>query len=267
MGPSKRLVALALFCFLASGIMFGQETREVNKTVPLTSDGKVYIDTYKGSINISAWDKQEVEIRVKIEPDEWDRDAEDKVKDTEIRIDATSSSVRIKSDYDKVNRHSHSFWGIFGGETGSLPLVHYTIRMPRTARLVVKDYKSKSTIADLRSEVEFDTYKGSAEFTNLEGSLTLETYKGDIRVDFADMKARSRVETYKGEIVVRLPKQKGFELDADVGRRGSFDSDFDLDRNYRSRRNRDYDYRGTVNGGGPLLSLKTDKGTLRLGQR
>ncbi len=267
MGHSLRFLTLALFGFLVTGIAFSQETREVNKTVPLTADGKVYIDTYKGSIDINTWDKQEVEIHVKIEPDEWDRYAEEKVRDTEIRIDATSSSVRIKSDYDRVNRHSHSFWGIFNGETGSLPFVHYTIKMPRTARLVVKDYKSKSTIANLRSDVEFDTYKGTAEFTNLEGSLTLETYKGDVRVDFADMKARSRVETYKGEIVVRLPKQKGFELDADIGRRGNFDCDFDLNQNYRSRRNRDYDYRGTVNGGGPMLFLKTEKGTLRLAQR
>jgi DUF4097 and DUF4098 domain-containing protein YvlB len=139
--------------------------------------------------------------------------------------------------------------------------------MPRTARLVNKDYTSKTSVADLRSDAEIETYKGSVEVTNHDGSMTLETYKGEVWVGFANLARKSRFETYKGEIEVKLPKGKGFDVDAEIGRRARFESDFDLAGKYRGSRHRDYDIRSSVNGGGPTLRLKTEKGTVRLVER
>jgi hypothetical protein len=262
----KRLYFVALTCFLIFGNAWGQETKEVRKSGPLNPDGKVYVDTYKGSITVTTWDKAEIDIYAKIEPDGFDRYAEEKVQDTEIRTSLSSSSVRIKTDYDHVRQHS-SFWGIFDGETGSLPFVHYTIKMPRTARLVIKDYKSETNVTDLRSDADIETYKGEVKVMNLEGSLVLETYKGEVTVDFASLKGRSRFETYKGQIEVRFPKGTGFDLDADIGRRGDFSNEFEGESRYRSKRDRDAEYQTSVNGGGPLVLLKTTKGSIRLAQR
>ncbi|HAL56505.1 MAG TPA: hypothetical protein DCP63_08525 [Bacteroidetes bacterium] len=261
-----RTLVTVLFGLLV-GLSYGQETREVKKTVPLSADGRVSIDTYKGSVTVTTWEKGEIEIFARIESDDHGRYAEERIRDTEVRIDATPTSVRIKSEYDKVRRHHGGFWGIFDGDWGSLPLVHYTIKMPRTAQLRIKDYKSEIKVSDLKSNADIETYKGRVDVLNLDGSLTLETYKGEVWADFVNLNARSSFETYKGEIEVKLPKGKGFELDADIGRRGRFDSDFDLERRTASRRDREYDYRGPVNGGGPTVSLKTSKGTIRLAQR
>lgn len=262
-----RSYSAALLCFLLVGISWGQETKEVKKSGALRADGRVYIDTYKGSITITTWDKAEIDVSAKVEADGYDRYAEEKVQDTQIRIDVNSSSARIKSDYDRVRNHHNGFWGIFDGDTGSLPYVHYTIKMPRTARLVIKDYKSDTKVADLHSDADIETYKGKVEVTNLEGSLALETYKGEVWVDFANLKGRSRFETYKGDIEVKLPKDKGFELDADIGRKADFHNEFGVESRNRSKRYDDDDYQATVNGGGPLVSLKTTKGTIRLAQR
>lgn len=260
------LIAVCLAAVLA-GNLTAQTTKEVRKSGPFNSDGKLFIDTYKGSITVSTWDKAEIDIFARVEPDEYDRDAEEKVQDTEIRIDASKPSVRIKTDYDRVRRHSGGFWGIFDGNTGSLPLVHYTIKVPRTAQVVIKDYKSATKIKDLRSDVEIETYKGTVEVTNLEGSLMLETYKGDVRAEFASLSGRSRFETYKGYIEVALPRKQGFDLDLDVGSKGNWSSDFDINESYRKGRRSDLEYRGSVNGGGPRLQFKTTKGTIRLASR
>jgi hypothetical protein len=264
--PAALILSLVSIFLAAS--LHAQETKEVRKSGPLSADGRVSVDTYKGSISVTGWDKPEFEISALVEADdERGRDAAEKVQDTEIRIDASSSSVRIKTDYDKVNRRHHSFWDLFDGNSGNLPLVHYTIKMPRTAQLVIKDYKSKTNVSDLRADVEIETYKGRVEVNDLDGGLMLETYKGEVWADFAKLARRSRFETYKGEIQIKVPKGQGMDVDADIGRRARFDSDFDIAERYRSRHREDYDFRTSVNGGGPLLRLKTDKGTIRLLER
>jgi hypothetical protein len=266
----KRLPAVLLLSILSISLtasLCAQETKEVRKSGPLNADGRVNVDTYKGSISVTGWDKPEFEIYARVEADdERGGYAAEKVQDTEIKIEASSSSVRIKSDYDKVERRHRSFWDLFDGGSGNLPLVYYTIKMPRTAQLVIKDYKSETTVSDLRSDVEIETYKGEVKVNNLDGGLVLETYKGEVRADFAKL-ARSRFETYKGEIQIKVPKGQGMDVEGDIGRRASFDSDFDIKERYRNRSREDYDFRTSVNGGGPLIRLKTEKGTIRLLER
>lgn len=242
---------------ILAGSILAQPTREISKIFPIQKDGRVSIDTYKGSITIETWDKAEVDVHVKIEPDGAGRDDEEKVRDTEIIFSASESAVRMKTDYDNVENDS------WFGTSGSLPFVHYTVKMPRTARLRIKDYKSESTIGGLAADVEFNTYKGQVKFSDLGGGLELETYKGEVRVEYASITGPSYFDTYKGEIEVLIPAQAACEIDADVGRKGEFRSDFDITSTWR-RRSGDEDIRGTINGGGPRMRFKTYKGEIRL---
>jgi len=267
MNYSIRFSVLAFLLLIVASLSFAQATREVKKSVSLAADGTLSLDTYKGSITITTWDKNEVEIVAVIEADDemWSRgDDEAKVEDTEIRIDGSGGEVRIKSDYDKLKRRSSKLWGIFDGDTGSLPFVHYTIKMPATADLRVKDYKSESNITDVKGDITFDTYKGEVNMTGVEGAMDFETYKGDVRIAFTTFKSSNRFETYKGEIEIVVPRNSGFELDADMGDKGDLRTDFTVSERSRSRRDRSRLYQGDVNGGGPRLTLETYKGTYRL---
>ncbi len=254
------LLSVSLIAF-----SFAQESREVTRTVSLRPDGRVTVDTYKGSITVMVWEKPSVEIHAKIEADDAFRDkyAEEKVRDTEVLIDNTESSVRIKTDYDNVRKHGYGFLSLFDDE-GSLPLVHYTITMPSSADLRIKDFKSRTTVTGLRSAVEVNTYKGSAELSDLAGSLRLETFKGDAKVGFSKMSDESHIKTFKGSLTISLPKGLGFEVDADLGYRTDFHSDFDLHRSGRFRKHSNVEYRESLNGGGPLLVLRSTKGSVEL---
>ena len=248
---------------LAVSSVVAQDAREVKKTVEISKDGEVFIDTYKGTINIETWDKPQVDIVARIEPDGWSRRDKEAVDKTDIDIDASSSKVRIKSDYDRIKSHDSWLFNWFDDNNATLPLVHYTISMPRTARLTVKDYKSESHIGNLRSAIDFNTYKGSVSITGLEGSIDLETYKGKVDVDVVKLTGDSRFETYKGDIKIGLSRDAAFNIDTDFGRRADFFSDFDAV--YHSKRYSDNEAsRGTVNGGGPMLRLSTEKGSYRL---
>lgn len=238
-----------------------QEVRKIDETYPLTRDGEVSIETFKGSITVDTWDKTEVKIHAEIEPDGGGRDQAEKVRQTEIRITDSPDRIRIKSDYDRVDSH-FSIFNFFNDNSGTLPFVHYAVTVPATAHLRIKDYKSETRISDLHSSIDLETYKGKVSVRNLDGSIDLETYKGDADLSFSKITDGCRIQTGKGKVTIGLPASSGFELDTDLGRRADFDSDFDAA--YKSKHRNGDAFHGAVNGGGPLLRIISEKGDIRL---
>jgi hypothetical protein len=256
-------LVLALLFANSYSLVVAQESREEKKTLDLDKDGTLYIDTYKGTIDIKTWDKPQVDITARIVADGgfWDHDEKAKVWDTEIRMEGTSGNVSITTDYSRLRHHSW-FFGIFGEDNGSLPLVHYTIMMPATAKLHIKDYKSDTKVSDLSASVDMETYKGSVEFRGITGAVDLETYKGDVLVDFVKLTGDSRFKSEKGSIDIRLPNDVAFNLDTDFGRRVDFDSDFDA--TVKTQHRHSDSEQASINGGGPTLRLQSEKGNFRL---
>ena len=246
------LLRCLVFIATAAGILSAADSKDIHRTFPLDSRGHVTVDTYKGSIHVSTWDRNEVDVSVRIEED-GDVFAQP-VKRADVRFDASAIDVRITSS-------DQSFF-----LDGVAPLYHYTIRMPRAASLRIKDYKSESEISDLAADLQFDTYKGSLQLKNHAGGLTVNTYKGDIRADFAAVTAPVRVDTYKGDVELRMPRDSHFDLSTDLGRRGG-DPDSDFARYVRTSNLRDRTHRTQVNGGGPEVRVRSYKGEFRLRAR
>ena len=63
----KRIAILAL---ALSAAVFAADCKDVNRTVTLRGNGSVEIETHKGSIRVSVWDRQEVEIQARIEAEQ-----------------------------------------------------------------------------------------------------------------------------------------------------------------------------------------------------
>ncbi len=261
MNVPSRILAMASAGLLGSGLASAAAAKELHRTLPIASDGRLAISTFKGSITVSCWDRPEAQISARIEPDGFDSDADRRVEETEVVVDATGGSIRIKSNYDRVR--DHGFLGLFGFSHGPLPFVHYTVRMPATARLEIDDYKSETRITGLRADLKIHTYKGQVDAERLDGAAVVDTYKGDVRVTFARYSRPSRFDTYKGSFDVRLPRDSRFALEADGGRRGGVDSDFVV-ASRRSGRRGGVSAQGNVNGGGPALRFTTSRGSLRL---
>ena len=233
-----------------------QEVKEIEKTFSMNKTGIVEVDTYKGEINVETWDKAEVYVHVRIEADGFGRNDKKRVENTEIIFRDSDSRVSMATEYPK-----NSFWG----NSGSNPFVCYTIKMPKTAELEINDYKSDTKIVGLNSEVKLETYKGTVTIDDFIGAIDLETYKGDVEITFNQIKDDCSFETFKGRIELRIPSDSKFSLDADLGHKGDYDSDFDISSNSNRRRDHNDEYvRGDVNGGGPYIEFSTYKGDLRL---
>jgi hypothetical protein len=260
---AARLVYLLILCVGGAATCLGQTGREIRKTLPLPVDGKLSIDTFKGSLTITTWDSPQVEVVAQIVPDGTSPYDAEKIQNTDVRIEASGGTVQIKSDYEKLNRD-----GVFSdGNEWNLPFINYTIKMPSTAALRVTDHKSITKVDGLRSEVRINTHRGSVSVTGFQGSIDLETHRGEARVEFASLGRENRFQTHRGDIEVVVPRGGGFNLDSYVGKGGSLDSDIDLKGLVQSQDRRSIRYGGAVNGGGPLLHIVGDKAHFRLQQR
>ena len=250
----------AVLALLVGTVAQAADSKEVHQTIPLDRDGHLSIENFKGSISVTTWDRPEVEMGVRIDPDGLSTDPNEmeKVALTEVRVKGSGPSVRIQSSYEHLR--NHRFLGIFGFDNTSLPFVHYSISMPATAHLEIKDYKSDIRVVDLKSDLKLKTYKGVVSISGLDGGADLETYKGQVSVEFSRFSQDSRLETYKGEFDVKMPKDSHFHLDADSGRRGAVNSDFEL----ASRSLNVSGHSVSINGGGPVLRFTTHRGSLRL---
>src|SRR5215475_8558559 len=125
MRPSWKSSVAATFLTLATSLTQAVDSKEIHQTIPLDRDGRLSIENFKGSISITTWDRPEVEMGVRIDPDGMSSDPNEmeKVALTEVRVKGSGSSVRIQSSYEHLR--SHRFLGIFGFENNSLPFVHY----------------------------------------------------------------------------------------------------------------------------------------------
>jgi hypothetical protein len=259
----QSLCLLAIFAAVSS-FAFAQESRETRKTAALNQGGEVRVETFKGSVTVTTWDRPEVEIYAKIEADGDSSEQKRLVQDTEVRIETSGDLIRIQSDYEKVQGRGN-FSGDSDESSYNLPLIHYTIKVPRTARLSITDHKSKIGVSDLQGELRINTHKGSVSVARQNGAVRLDTHKGDARVEFVSFNKESRFDTHKGEIEVVIPGRVGFELDSEMGKGANLDSAYDLS-GLRKQDRREAQYKGSVNGGGPLLRMSSHKGQIRLRQ-
>ncbi len=253
---TKKLSLAFLALFILSNILTAQDVKEVKETFELNSSGKVAISTFKGSIKITTWDKNQVEVYAKIEADDsgWGSTSpERQIEDARVTFNSSSNRVFIESEY-----RDRKGWN--GSNTRAF--VHYEIKMPKSARLNIDDYKSKISVKGIVSDMELETYKGDAHISGLKGSLDLETYKGDIEIDFEEFEKYCVAETYKGKIVLNLPADSKFNIDADLGKRGDLRTDFDIKGRYSQSSGHRDEVRGKVNGGGPEIEFETYKGDL-----
>src|SRR3990172_6086360 len=124
-----RLQAFLVLCFVLTTAVISQESREVHKSGPFSNNGRLFVDTYKGTLEITTWDKAEIDIVARIETEGSGRRSREDVQNTEVRIVLSENSARVKTDYDRLRRHN-SFLGFLEFGSNELPLVHYKIRVP-----------------------------------------------------------------------------------------------------------------------------------------
>ncbi len=251
----------AVSALLALPAAAGTPSREVSKTLPLGAGEHVRVDTYKGSVKVTTWDKAEVAVEARVVADDSCGSTERQarwVDQTKVVIETGRPGVAITSDYDALDE-----WATWFGSCTSRPFVHYVIRMPKSAPLRIKDYKSDLDVKELAADPRVDTYKGTVDVVGLAGALEARDVQGRGEGEHRPprrRRARRDVQGLDRPHTCRRPA--AFELSAERAA-GATSLGVPAREGTTAVARRGLDAcSGAVNGGGPRVSLTTDKGSL-----
>jgi hypothetical protein len=115
---------------------------------------------------------------------------------------------------------------------------------------------------DIAGEIRLKADRGSVRVLGVRGKLNVRTDRGDVRLSGAQITGDSNFEINRGDLELRVPRSQGMFVSANTGRRAGFESDFPV-----STRSFGNDLiEGAINGGGPKVVIRTDRGKAWLRQ-
>lgn len=277
----RKVLGFGLLLVLICGprVVKGQ-SREFNQTRALEPGATLVFETDKGSVKLTAWDRREVAVFARIEaPENEDADyARRAVEAARIDISGDARSLSIRSNFDDVPTKSERF----GGWSRHTPSIHYEIKAPRElnlrlnadrSRVNVEGFSGKlsfetdrSPVAarDLSGDIQIKVDRGSVQLDAVRGSLNLSTDRTDTNANDLALERDSRLNVSRGEAQLRIPAEQRLSVSARTSRRETFESDFGITtNNFQSNRDERH-IEGTINGGGPRLTIEGDRSRVYL---
>ena len=265
---------------------FGGSTRfqeDFHKTYPMKAGGRLYLENFNGSLEISGWDQDMADI------------SGTKYAATEQTMSALTVDVVASGDAIRIRTVRPS------GHRGNMG-ARYVVKVPRRTSLErIESSNGGIRVTDIDAPARLETSNGGVEVSNAGGPVTVRTSNGGvrasgvrggievstsnggIRVSLAKAEERRPVRlrtsngsvelsaedlrnndvvasTSNGSITVRLPGSVSVDVKASTSN-ASITNEFDAA--FKGRSGKTY-LEGTIGAGGPMLDLSTSNGSIRL---
>ncbi|HYK89311.1 MAG TPA: DUF4097 family beta strand repeat-containing protein [Acidobacteriota bacterium] len=267
-------VVLAVSIVLPVSV-FGAQVKEFRKAAQFDSGGRLILKIDHSTLRLESWDQNQVEVFARIEPqqnvsEDYARQA---VEATRIEVTGDARSLSIETNFDDVPYRVHGT-----SHSRSLPHVNLEIHAPHSLQLRLDGDRSDVSVYGIDGNMDFETDRtkletrnlagklrlkmdrGSASISGLRGSLDVEGDRTDMTFDNVQIDGNSRIDTQRGNIELRIPPSQGLSVHASTGRREQFHRDLPLTMQVMNRDR----IEGTINGGGPDLVIRTQRGKFSL---
>lgn len=236
----------ALLALLIALPAQAEVTQEFHKTVPLTANGRVSVDNINGNVEITGWDRNDVQIdAIK------SANNQQKLDNMRIEINAGSDSVEIQTRFPEHNNNNP------GG-------VHYTLRVPQNARIdKVNLVNGSLTVQKVSGEIDANLVNGKLRVSDLAGEADLATVNGSIDATYASLKdvRGIKLKSVNGSVNLTLPPSPNADVDASVVN-GSISTDFPLTvKGHFVGKSMS----GTLGSGGVHIELNNVNGSIHIG--
>jgi hypothetical protein len=241
---------------------------EWNKSFALTGKPELRVNTGDANIRVEPWDKKTVEVHVTTV--NW------KIGEDGFQIIDHQSGNVVELE---VPTHNNRVY--FGWNNTTRRRIDIEVHMPKEARLNLRTHDGNIVVRAMKGDFTFRTGDGRQQFEELDGAVDASSGDGSINVTgrFDRFNVRSgdgRLEARvlpgskitsewsmragDGSINLLLPGDFVADVDAATGD-GHLDFDMPLQMTGRigSR-----SIHGKINGGGPMLSLHTGDGSIRV---
>jgi len=238
-------------------------SRDFHYSYPLSPKGSLSVEGFNGSIEISGWDQDTVDVS----GTKYAR-SEQAVDALQVRVDHSANAVSIRTDRPSVGH----------GNEG----VRFVIKAPRGAVLDrIASSNGAIRIQDGGGPTRLKTSNGAIHIVGWKGSVEANTSNGAIEADLDSAQGPIRFETSNGSVQLRLPSKMDDDvrvhtsngsitvrapddLNARVTARTS-NAKITSDLELRTRGEvGPHHLEGVLGAGGPLLDLSTSNGSIRI---
>jgi DUF4097 and DUF4098 domain-containing protein YvlB len=258
-----RKLILTTFLSLALASVAGADTlsEKVDRTFDVRPGASLVLANVNGKITIRSWDQPRVRvIATKKAESRNTTSAKEMLAKLKVNMQATATSVVVRTEHPKDGNGGDFFDWIFGDSVDSS--VTYDIFVPRATTNVEIDNTNGSINLDgVNGKMQLETTNGRIEVLRSAGSLDATTTNGGIKAELVSASKGHplHLETTNGRISLTLPAAFGADLDAATSN-GSVTTDLPVST---TRVGKD-SLRGSINGGGTALRLRTTNGSIEI---
>ncbi|MEK7794093.1 MAG: DUF4097 family beta strand repeat-containing protein [Candidatus Hydrogenedentota bacterium] len=263
----------------------GKWVQTVTRQLAFEPGGTLRVTSKNGNINVTAWDKNELLVTAEkhARPDtggvKWvleklnigfkdSDDVQGFLESVTINVVQTGSEIVVDATIPK--RSDMSAW------------VSYDVKIPNQAALDLINSNGNVSVTGIQGEISgrssngkiqfeelsgkiiCDTSNGRIELVNVDGPIQAGTSNGGISIEHSgELSVDDTIscETSNGSIRVAVPASSAFTLAARTSN-GSVRTSFDVSRTDDGKRRSRLE--GSVNGGGPLLDLRSSNGSISI---
>lgn len=256
---------IALFLLAACGLALPASADQWSKSYPVSGRPDLWASTGDGSVRIDVWDESKIEAHIETIGYEINKD---------FRIEESQSGNRVRIEL--------KFPSMEWGHTGRRSLT-LTLKVPRESNLDIHTGDGTLAVEGAKGELRLNSGDGAIEARGIEGRLTASSGDGHVNVDGrfdlldlhsgdgpVEVAARTgstiasewRVTSGDGAVALRLPEGLKANLDAHTGD-GQVTVDLPLTMTGSIDRSH---VRGTLNGGGGAITVRTGDGSIHIGR-
>lgn len=221
-------------------------TERFDKTYPVSASVRVSLSNVNGGVEVSGWDRNEVQVIATKRAD-----SQEKLARLTVDVQASTDSVAIKTKLPQ-------------GHNNNPGSVDYEIRVPRGARLdKIQTVNGNVEISTVRGSVNAESVNGGVKASSLTGDVELKTVNGNIDCEVADLASTKnvRLSTVNGGVELSMPKDANAHLTASTVH-GGINSNFNLPikKNFPVGSNLDT----TLGSGNTMVDLKSVNGGISI---
>lgn len=225
-----------------------QVTQDFHRTVSLSANGRISLDNVNGDVEITGWDRSEVQIDAVKKASDQQR-----LDEAKIEVSGGDNSVEIKTRYPE------------GHNNNNPASVHYQLHVPQNARLDgITLVNGSLTVQKIRGEVNANLVNGKLRIDGLAGRAALSTVNGGLEANYTSLNDVREIslKSVNGSIELGLPNSPNAQVKASTVS-GRIRTEFPLDVHSGFV---GQNVTGTLGNGGTSIELSNVSGSIHIGR-
>ena len=229
----------------------------IEKTYSVNAGGNLTIVSDTGAIDVQTADQNQVEIVVTkaVRQRRFGQSAEDALADFKVAFSPEDTDIHIEGRL----KHGRKRWQ----QTPNHLEIRYHVTVPKDYNVDLETQTGRIKVGDLDGMVRAYTSAGGIELESVGGDVNAKTSAGNIQATMiAQPQNECSFRTSAGNITVTLIPDVTVDMDAETWA-GDVSTDFTVAR-VSQRKFLKNGLKGSINGGGPPLKLRTTAGNIHL---